>query len=84
MKITEVTSKTFFYSTKTVSDDEGHTHPDPDLKEHKVKTTLFSIHTDEGISGYSFGVGKEITEQNGRILFNLNVRSGDVAYFFII
>ena len=42
MKITEVTSKTFFYSTKTVSDDEGHTHPDPDLKEHKVKTTLFS------------------------------------------
>ena len=62
MKITEVTSKTFFYSTKTVSDDEGHTHPDPDLKEHKVKTTLFSIHTDEGISGYSFGVGKEITE----------------------
>ena len=46
MKITEVTSKTFFYSTKTVSDDEGHTHPDPDLKEHKVKTTLFSIHTE--------------------------------------
>ena len=37
MKITEVTSKTFFYSTKTVSDDEGHNHPDPDLKEHKVK-----------------------------------------------
>ena len=62
MKITKVTSQTFFYSTKIVRDDEGHTHPDPDLKEHREKQTLFTIHTDEGVSGHSFGIGKQITE----------------------
>ena len=52
MKVEETTVTTFTYTSHTVQDTDGHTHPgDP----HDVKTALLTITADDGTSGYSFG-----------------------------
>jgi L-alanine-DL-glutamate epimerase-like enolase superfamily enzyme len=61
MKIVDVTVQTFAYRSKTVRDSEGHGHPGP---EHDATQTLVTIHTDEGVSGYAFGVIARGTLEN--------------------
>ena len=57
MKITEITTQTFTYTSRTTRDSEGHTHPGP---EHEARQTLLRIATAEGVEGYSFGVNPDI------------------------
>ncbi|MCB0062864.1 MAG: hypothetical protein KDE19_12140, partial [Caldilineaceae bacterium] len=52
MKITDITVQSFRYMSNTVRDSEGHGHPGP---EHEARSTMLTIHTDEGVKGYSFG-----------------------------
>ena len=57
MKIAEITTQTFTYTSRTTRDSEGHTHPGP---EHEARQTLLRIATDEGVEGYAFGVNPNI------------------------
>ena len=52
MKITQVTATTFQYTSATIRDSEGHGHPGP---EHPANSTMVTIATDQGVSGYAFG-----------------------------
>lgn len=52
MKIVDVTTQTFRYTSNTVRDSEGHGHPGP---EHEATQSLLTIVTDEGAKGYCFG-----------------------------
>ena len=52
MIITDIKATTFNYTSHTVQDTDGHTHPgDP----HDATTALLTITTEDGTSGYSFG-----------------------------
>ena len=52
MKVEEITVTTFTYTSHTVQDTDGHTHPgDP----HDARNALLTITADDGTSGYSFG-----------------------------
>ena len=48
MKIIDVSAKTFVYETNQVKDSDGHSHPGP---AHQSKMALFTITTDEGVTG---------------------------------
>ena len=52
MNITDIKVTTFTYTSNTVQDTDGHTHPgDP----HEATTALLTITTEDGTSGYTFG-----------------------------
>ncbi len=52
MKIEEIKVTTFTYTSHTVQDTDGHTHPgDP----HDTQTSMLTITADDGTSGYCFG-----------------------------
>ena len=52
MIITDIKVTTFTYTSNTVQDTDGHTHPgDP----HEATTALLTITTEDGTSGYTFG-----------------------------
>ena len=52
MIITDIKVTTFSYTSHTVQDTDGHTHPgDP----HDAQTALLTITTEDGTSGYTFG-----------------------------
>jgi L-alanine-DL-glutamate epimerase-like enolase superfamily enzyme len=53
MKIADITIQSFRYRSKTVRDSDGHGHPGP---EHDATQTMLTITTDDGVSGYHFGV----------------------------
>ncbi|MBN2391495.1 MAG: mandelate racemase family protein [Anaerolineae bacterium] len=57
MKITEITTQTFTYTSHTTRDSEGHTHPGP---EHEARQTLLRVATDEGTEGYAFGSNPDV------------------------
>ena len=57
MKITDITTDTFTYTSHTTRDSEGHTHPGP---AHEARQTLLRVATDEGVEGYAFGANPEI------------------------
>jgi L-alanine-DL-glutamate epimerase-like enolase superfamily enzyme len=57
MKITEITTQTFTYTSRVTRDSEGHTHPGP---EHEARQTLLRIATDEGVEGYAFGANPDV------------------------
>ena len=48
MKITDVSTKTFVYTTNQMKDSDGHSHPGPP---REAKMTLFTITTDDGTQG---------------------------------
>ena len=52
MKITDVQTIRFKYTSNTVRDTDGHGHPGP---EHEATETLLKITTDEGAEGHWFG-----------------------------
>jgi L-alanine-DL-glutamate epimerase-like enolase superfamily enzyme len=64
MKITDVTVQRFTYISKIVRDTDGHGHAAPPGHEHEAIQTLLTISTDEGISGYHFGVPNPATIEN--------------------
>ena len=52
MKVEEIKVTTFTYTSHTVQDTDGHTHPgDP----HEASNALLSITADDGTTGYCFG-----------------------------
>ena len=59
MKITEVTTKRFKYTTHTTTDSDGHGHPGPPREAVQI---VLQIHTDEGVSGHWFGVNDKIID----------------------
>ncbi|MCC6176037.1 MAG: enolase [Chloroflexi bacterium] len=61
MKITDVTVQRFRYRSRSVRDSDGHGHPGP---EHDAVQSVLTIETDEGVSGYAFGVPNEATVVN--------------------
>jgi L-alanine-DL-glutamate epimerase-like enolase superfamily enzyme len=60
MKIADVVVETFHYTSRTVSDSEGHSHPGPD---HEARQTLLRIVSDEGAEGHWFGVSRAAVQQ---------------------
>ncbi|HEY64368.1 MAG TPA: enolase [Caldilineae bacterium] len=56
MKIVDVTTQVFTYTSKIVYDADGHAHPGP---EHEATQSLLRIITDEGVEGYCFGADPE-------------------------
>ncbi|MEM7028153.1 MAG: mandelate racemase family protein [Chloroflexota bacterium] len=59
MKIVDIVTDVFRYTSHTVRDSEGHGHPgDP----HEATQSLVKIITDEGVTGYSFGGNKQIID----------------------
>ena len=59
MKITDVKTTAFKYTSNTVRDTDGHGHPGP---EHEATQTLLQIDTDEDVSGYWFGANQSVVE----------------------
>ena len=59
MKITQVETIRFKATTNTERDSDGHGHPGP---ERETTQTLLQIDTDEGVSGYWFGVNAQIID----------------------
>jgi L-alanine-DL-glutamate epimerase-like enolase superfamily enzyme len=57
MKIVDVTTTSFRYTSRTVRDSEGHTHPGP---AHDATQHLVAIKTDDGAEGYCFGANPEV------------------------
>ncbi len=57
MKIVDVTTTSFRYTSRTVRDSEGHTHPGP---AHDATQHLVTIKTDDGAEGYCFGASPEV------------------------
>jgi L-alanine-DL-glutamate epimerase-like enolase superfamily enzyme len=57
MKIVDVKTIRFKYSSKTARDTDGHGHPGP---EHEAVQSLLKIETDEGVEGYSFGGNAQV------------------------
>jgi len=57
MKISDVTATRFRYTSFTVRDEEGHTHPGPG---HDATQTLITVKTDDGVEGYCFGGSPEL------------------------
>ena len=60
MKIVDVVTETFTYTSQTVRDSEGHGHPGP---AHEARQTLLRIITDEGAEGYTFGANAAVIER---------------------
>ncbi|MBN1937002.1 MAG: enolase [Anaerolineae bacterium] len=56
MKIIDLITQTFRYTSSIVHDSEGHTHPGP---KHEARQTLLRIVTDESIEGYAFGANAQ-------------------------
>jgi len=59
MKIVDLATTTFRYSSHTVRDSEGHTHPGAP---HEATQTLLRVVSDQGIEGHSFGANPAIIE----------------------
>ena len=59
MKITDVQTIRFKYTSNTVRDTDGHGHPGP---KHEATETLLKIITDEGPEGHWFGTNREVIE----------------------
>ena len=60
MKITDVVTETFTYTSRIIRDSEGHSHPGP---AHDAQQTLLRIVTDEGVEGYTFGANASAIER---------------------
>ena len=60
MKIIDVVTETFTYTSQTIRDSEGHGHPGP---AHEAQQTLLRIITDEGAEGYTFGANAGVIER---------------------
>ena len=65
MKVTSVEATRFRYRSRTVRDEEGHTHPGP---EHDAIQTLTTVKTDEGVEGHCFGGSVDLAALATRIL----------------
>ena len=52
MQITEITVRTFRYTSYVGRDSEGHGHP---AAPNEARTSLLTIRTDTGVEGYAFG-----------------------------
>lgn len=59
MKITDVKTIRFKYTSNSERDTDGHGHPGP---EHEATQTLLQIDTDEDVSGYWFGANPSVVE----------------------
>src|SRR5215207_2713396 len=64
MKITDITIKRFKYLSQIIRDTDGHAHAAPLDHAHEAVQTLMTIETDEGLSGYHFGVAHPATIEN--------------------
>ena len=60
MKIVDVVTQTFHYTSDIVRDSEGHSHPGP---AHDAKQTLLRIVSDSGVEGYAFGAEAQAIQQ---------------------
>ena len=60
MKIVDVETLVFTYTSTRAHDRAGHTHPAPP---HDALQTLTTIVTDEGVDGYCFGGSKETNDR---------------------
>jgi L-alanine-DL-glutamate epimerase-like enolase superfamily enzyme len=59
MKITDIKVQPFWYTSNVGRDTDGHGHPG---HEHRAKSTLITIVTDEGAKGYGFDVSLDVIE----------------------
>ncbi len=59
MKISDVQTTTFKYTSNKISDTDGHAHPGP---EHDTTETLLKIISDDGAEGYWFGADSSVIE----------------------
>ena len=59
MKIRDVQTIRFRYTSNTVRDTDGHGHPGP---ESEATQTLLKIVSDEGAEGYWFGADRSVME----------------------
>ena len=59
MKIVDVKTETFRYTSNKVRDSEGHGHPGP---AHEAQQTLLTIVTDEGVEGHFIGVNGDVVQ----------------------
>jgi len=60
MKIVDIVTQTFHYTSDIVRDSEGHSHPGP---AHDAKQTLLRIVSDSGVEGYAFGAEAQAIQQ---------------------
>ena len=65
MKITGFEATRFTATSHTVRDAEGHGHPGP---AHEVVQTLFTVKTDEGVEGHSFGGSPDLAAYATQLL----------------
>ena len=59
MRIVDLATTTFRYTSRTVRDSDGHSHPGAP---HEATQTLLRVISDEGIEGYAFGANPSIIE----------------------
>jgi L-alanine-DL-glutamate epimerase-like enolase superfamily enzyme len=57
MKIVDISTRSFRYTSRTERDSEGHTHPGP---EREATQTLVTVKTDDGAEGYAFGAAGDV------------------------
>ena len=60
MKIVDLVTQGFHYTSHTVRDSEGHAHPGP---AHDAVQHVLKVVTDEGAEGYCFGASPDVIQQ---------------------